>query len=302
MSFEQRLSENAELVERQLENLCAHLQADAVPARLVSALKHALLAGGKRFRPFLVRETAALFDVPESTALEVGLAIECIHSYSLVHDDLPSMDNDEMRRGRPTVWRQFDEWTAILAGDALQALAFERLAHERASPDPAIRARLVGGLAIASGGAGMVGGQALDLAAHKLQSPTNPTPEHIRKLQAMKTGALIRFSCEAGAILAGRQPGDDAYDRLATFGEHLGYAFQISDDLLDAEGDAATMGKAVAKDATAGKATLVASMGVERARRVLKEVHETAIDALSAFGSSANTLRQATDFVANRQH
>ncbi len=301
MSFEQRLNETVELIESRLECLCADLKAQGTPDRLGRAIHHALLAGGKRFRPFLVLESAALFDLPASLALETATAIECIHCYSLAHDDLPTMDNDELRRGEPTVWAAYDEWTAILAGDALQALAFELLGDSRCHKDPQIRSRLVVNLARASGGSGMVGGQALDLEADKRTKTAQPTLAQIQSLQAMKTGALIRFSCMAGSILAGKDESEESTKALTAFGNSLGYAFQIADDLLDAEGDAQTMGKAVAKDAQAGKATLVSKLGIDEAKLRLSAVHAQALAALEYFGSKANTLRQATNFVVNRK-
>jgi farnesyl diphosphate synthase len=267
-----------------------------VPERLAASLRHAVLGGGKRFRPFLVIETARLFEAPNAAALDVAAALECVHCYSLVHDDLPAMDNDALRRGQPTVWTAYDEWTAILAGDALLTVAFEILADIQGVPAE-IKLRLVAELARASGPSGMVGGQALDLAAEKRGEPVQPDVPHIRRLQAMKTGALIRFACVAGPILAGRSAQD--VEALASFGDHLGFAFQISDDLLDATGDAATVGKAVAKDA--GKATLVSLLGLDVARRTLDEVEAAALARLTPYGPRAETLRDAARFMAHRK-
>lgn len=294
-SFETRLAEAQALVEPHLARL---LEAQpAVPGRLRDAMRHAVLGGGKRFRPFLVLESARLFAGTAEASLSVAAALELIHCYSLVHDDLPAMDNDTLRRGQPTVWKAYDEWTAILAGDALLTLAFEVLAS---APIPeAARLRLVRDLAIASGPAGMVGGQAYDLDADKRGEPSSPTADHIRRLQAMKTGALIRFGCIAGPIIAGRPQSD--IDALARFGDHLGYAFQISDDLLDATGDAATVGKAVGKDASAGKATLVSLMGIDAARAKLAEVEAAALTALAPYGSRADTLAAAARAMATRK-
>jgi len=301
MSFEQRLQEAAQLIGQRLERLCTDLETQGVPQRLSKAMRHGLLAGGKRFRPFLVIESAALFNVPVRCALETATAIECIHCYSLIHDDLPAMDNDKLRRGKSTVWSAYDEWTAILVGDALQAHAFEILVSKTTHDDPQIRNHLVAGLARASGGIGMVGGQALDLEAGKRNSPARPTPSYIKTMQSMKTGALIRFSCQAGAILAGKNASRDDCESLTTFGDHLGYAFQISDDLLDARGDDQTMGKAAHKDSQAGKATLVTTLGITKSRASLKVVHAQAQAALGRFGKKADTLRQAVDFVVNRK-
>jgi farnesyl diphosphate synthase len=209
------------------------------------------------------------------------------------------MDNDELRRGRPTVWKAYDEWTAILAGDGLLTLAFDVLARVETHPDPAVRVALVSSLARASGAAGMVGGQALDLMADKLGDPASPTIDHVRRLQAMKTGALLVFACEAGAIL-GRAT-DRERQALVDFGTALGFAFQIADDLLDAEGDAATVGKAVAKDAAANKATLVSLMGIHEAKAMLAKTETAANDALNIFGPQADILREAARFVVNRK-
>lgn len=293
--FQARLLSAQTSVEARLTELLG--QSDW-PARLRDSMNHAVLGGGKRFRPLLVLESARLFGGDPETALDVAAALECIHCYSLVHDDLPSMDNDELRRGRPTVWKAYDEWTAILAGDALLTFAFEIIAA-RAWATPAIGLRLVTELARASGPAGMVGGQMFDLEADKLGHSAGATVAHISRLQAMKTGALIRYGCIAGPILAGRTVVDVA--ALAAFGEHLGLAFQLSDDLLDATGDAATVGKAVGKDAAAGKATLVSLMGIEAARRKLAEVEAAAIAALEPYGARADVLRAAARFMARRE-
>lgn len=294
----ERMARAQALVEARLEAILAD-GTDAVPARLAEALRHGVLGGGKRFRPFLVIETAALFGVPAEGAVDAAAALECVHCYSLVHDDLPAMDNDLLRRGRPTVWAAFDEWTAILAGDALLTLAFEILARETAAPDAGTRLDLVTALARASGRAGMVGGQAIDLEADKLGRPVSPDLAHVRRLQSMKTGALIRFGCEAGARLGRATP--DERDALVRYGDHLGFAFQISDDLLDATGTAEAVGKAVAKDAAAGKATIVSLMGIERARVTLIEVEQAAIAALRPFGARGDVLAEAVRFMGRRQ-
>lgn len=303
MNFAETLGQTGDLVETELVRLFNGELVAGVPERLVAAMRHAVLGGGKRLRPFLVLESARLFGVSGESALPAALAVELIHGYSLVHDDLPAMDNDELRRGRPTVWREFDDWTAILAGDGLQALAYEVLAQstqmagEGANED-GVRTSLIAELAAASGVRGMVGGQALDLEADKRANPSRPDTDHIRRLQAMKTGALIRFSCEAGAILA--KAGGAERAALRTYGAQLGLAFQIADDLLDVEGDEATVGKAVAKDAGAGKATLVSLIGLRQARAELAGAVTAAKAALSSFGSRAETLLQAADFVAER--
>jgi farnesyl diphosphate synthase len=238
--------------------------------------------------------------LPSSEAsLTAAAAIECLHCYSLVHDDLPAMDNDALRRGRPTVWKAFDEWTAILAGDGLLTIAFEMLARPEAHADAAVRLELISGLAVAGGLNGMVGGQALDLEAEKLGQPASPSLSHVHHLQGMKTGALITFACEAGAILGGAGRGER--QAIRDYGVALGLAFQIADDLLDAEGDEATVGKAVAKDAAAGKATLVSLMGLDAARAELARVEQAAVDAVSLFGPRAAMLVDAARFVARRK-
>lgn len=267
-----------------------------VPERLNDAMRYAVLGGGKRFRPFLVLASARLCGLPDEAALNAGAALECIHCYSLVHDDLPAMDDDDLRRGRPTVHKAFDEATAILVGDSLLTLAFEILADPSTHPHATVRSELILGLARSAGRAGMAGGQMLDL-----EAPGKDLAEaDILRLQSMKTGALIRFACEAGAILA--EAGGAQRQALRDYGEALGLAFQLADDLLDVEGDAVLMGKAVAKDSNAGKGTIVSLIGVEAARRKLDELEARAADALSPFGGASAILRAAAHFVANRNH
>jgi farnesyl diphosphate synthase len=299
MTFVQRLGATSDLVEARLKELLAQYGPGA-STRLDAAMSHALLAGGKRFRPFLVIESATLFGMDPRQATDAAAAFECVHSYSLVHDDLPCMDDDDLRRGQPTVHRAYDEWTAVLAGDALLTLAFEILAADATHPDAGVRVALTRLLAKASGGRGMVLGQALDLAADKRGEPASPTAEHVAHLQSLKTGALIAAACEAGAILAQA----DAQDRqaLSDYGTGLGLAFQIADDLLDAEGDAETVGKATGKDHAAGKATHVAILGVEQARVQLKEAQDKAVAALRRFGEKAAVLTEAASFAASRAH
>lgn len=298
MSFTQSLRRAAVDIEARLDVLVGQECGGRFPLRLREAMRYAVLGGGKRIRPFLVIETAKVFGVPPLASIDAACTLECIHCYSLVHDDLPSMDNDEVRRGRPTLWKAYDEWTAILAGDALLTLAFEILARPETHADPSVRAELVLLVARASGAAGMVGGQVVDLEADKLGVPAVPSLAHIRNLQAMKTGALIRVACEAGAAL-GRATTSES-DALQRYGDALGFAFQIADDLLDADGDAATVGKAVGKDASAGKATVVSLMGIDAARAKLKEVEAEAISSLAPFGARAATLIDAARFVAQR--
>lgn len=300
MTFTQKLQQAAHATEIRLAALVEELAGPAQSSpRLAAAMRHALLAGGKRFRPFLVLESTALFGLPRDAALDTACALECIHCYSLAHDDLPAMDNDILRRGQPTVWRAYDEWSAILAGDALLTLAFEILARETTHPEPAVRAALVLEMARASGAVGMVGGQSLDLEAEKLPGAAARTLQSIRRLQSMKTGALIRFACAAGPVLAGASASDR--QRLEHYGDTLGFAFQIADDLLDVEGTAEELGKAVAKDANAGKATLVSLMGLEAAREKLAELEREAQDLMAHYGDRGATLAEAASFVVNRR-
>jgi farnesyl diphosphate synthase len=293
-----QLGNAATVVEAYLTTVLANQESTGTPPRLAEAIRHAVLGGGKRFRPFLVFHSAALFGASQEAALPAAGAIECIHCYSLVHDDLPSMDNDELRRGRPTVWKAYDEWTAILVGDALQAFAFELVAAPESNSDPRIRADLAHILAIASGAVGMVGGQQLDLEAGKLANQPTPTIESIMRLQAMKTGALITAACEMGAVVGGAKAEERA--ALKTYGEHLGAAFQISDDLLDAEGSSADTGKATGKDAAAGKATLIGMLGIKEARSRLDHSIAAAIAALNVFGEKAEPLADAARLMGRR--
>ncbi len=272
------------------EQVRAHLLA-ALPGtgRLVDAMRHAL-AGGKGLRGFLVLESARLHGLDPARALPAAAAVEAVHAYSLVHDDLPAMDDDDLRRGQPTVHVKWDEATAILVGDALQALAFELLA------DPvlgAARIDLVATLARAAGAAGMVGGQMMDIAAETAPAPLNL--EDITRLQALKTGALITWAAEAGARIAGADPAP-----MTAYARALGLAFQIIDDVLDVEGDAATTGKRVGKDAAAGKATFVSLLGLEEARRRARALVDEARAALAPYGERADALRAAADFVIAR--
>ncbi len=304
-SFLSYLSGVAADIETLLDRLLAQGQPDgeiARPQRLLDAMRYASLGGGKRIRPFLVVATGALFGVPRERALMAGAALECIHCYSLVHDDLPAMDNDDMRRGRPTAHRKFDEATAILAGDSLLTFAFDILARPETHPDANVRIALVMALARASGIGGMAGGQMLDLAAEGRFTGGKPqqlAQGEIATLQAMKTGALLRFGCLAGAILG--EASADNRKAVEDYGRALGEAFQIADDLLDVEGDAATVGKPTGKDAAAGKATFVGVLGVEQARARLAALVTQAEKAVEPFGAQAALLKDAAHFVAERQ-
>jgi farnesyl diphosphate synthase len=302
--FLSRLGAAAADMEALLDRLLASQPSEgeiARPPRLMAAMRHASLGGGKRLRPFLVIETASLFDVPRVRALMVGAAIECVHCYSLAHDDLPAMDNDALRRGQPTVHKAFDEATAILAGDGLLTYAFDILSRVETHPNPSVRIALVGLLARAAGLGGMVGGQMLDLAAEGrfAAGPLKLDEGEVTTLQAMKTGALLRFACLAGAVLAEAPAAQrDALDR---YGSALGRAFQIADDLLDVEGDAAMLGKSTGKDAAAGKATLVGVLGTAKAKARLKTLVAEAEAALAPFGHNAAVLKAAAHFVAERR-
>jgi farnesyl diphosphate synthase len=274
----------------------------ARPHRLLEAMRYASLGAGKRFRPFLVVESAALFGVPRARSLAVGAALECVHCYSLVHDDLPAMDNDELRRGRPTAHRAFDEATAILAGDGLLTFAFDILSRPETHPNPAVRVELVGALARAAGLGGMTGGQMLDLAAEgRFDSGRVQRlgESEIVTLQAMKTGALLSFGCRSGAILA--EAPQTLRAALERYGSAVGRAFQIADDLLDVEGDPALVGKQTGKDADAGKATMVGILGIEGAKARLRELVAEAAAALAPFGDAGAILIEAARFVAERE-
>jgi len=272
------------------------------PARLIEAMRYASLNGGKRFRPFLVVESARLFEVSRQNALMAGAALECVHCYSLVHDDLPAMDNDDLRRGQPTAHKAFDEATAILAGDGLLTFAFDILSRPETHTDARVRIELVMALSRASGVGGMAGGQMLDLAAEGrfVQNRTVQTftEQDVRTLQGMKTGALLRFACQAGGILAAARPPQRA--ALERYGIAVGQAFQIADDLLDLEGDPALVGKQTGKDAAAGKATMVSVLGAASAKARLKALVAEAEQALAPFGAAAAVLIEGAHFVADR--
>jgi farnesyl diphosphate synthase len=304
--FRGRLEANADATEALLDRLLgtsALAGEIARPTRILEAMRYAMLGGGKRLRPHLVAETARLFGRDDEGVLRAGAAIECIHGYSLVHDDLPAMDDDALRRGKPTVHRAYDDATAILAGDALLTLAFDILADAPTDPDAETRIRLTLALARASGIGGMVGGQMLDLEAEgrftEGGKPLDSSEADTLQLQAMKTGALLATAVEMGAII-GRAGADEAR-ALAAYGRALGQAFQIADDILDAEGEAETVGKATGKDAAKGKATLVSRLGIEAARARLSALVEEASATLSGFGPKAEALRKTADFVAERR-
>ena len=296
--FEARLTARAAAV----EDLLRHLLGDTLlpgeiarPERLLSAMRYGVLNGGKRLRPFLVMESAGLFGHDGEAAQRVAAAVECVHCYSLIHDDLPAMDDDDLRRGQPTVHRAYDEASAILAGDSLLTFAFDILADAATELPAERRAALVLSLARAAGPGGMAGGQALDLEAER----DAPDEAGIIRLQAMKTGALIRFACQAGPLIGGASQAD--VERLGEFGAAIGLAFQLADDLLDLTSDAATMGKATGKDSSAGKATLAALHGIDWTRRQLDGLVSQATELLSPYGADGAVLAEAARFVASRK-
>jgi farnesyl diphosphate synthase len=267
----------------------------APPDRLIAAMRHGSLNGGKRLRPLLVRQAAQVFGVPAGHTVQVGLAVEMIHCYSLIHDDLPAMDDDDLRRGQPTVHKAYDDATAILAGDSLLTHAFGVLAHDSAS-DPIVRIRLVAELAAGAGAGGMAGGQMADIEGER----SFLSERAIARMQAMKTGALIRAAVRMGAIIGGAS--DEELKHLTDYSEAAGRAFQLADDILDVTASAEVMGKATGKDAGAGKQTIVARIGLEAAQRQLGEVIHDALSALIPFGDRAEGLRATAKFFAQREN
>ncbi len=301
LDFAKRLDKTAEETEALLGQLLAdQLETDEItrPKRLMDAMRYSTLGGGKRLRPFLVVESAAVFGVPRSSALLAGAALECIHCYSLIHDDLPSMDNSDLRRGRPTLHKKTDDATAILAGDALLTLAFDIITRDEIHRDPTVRLLLTRALARASGIGGMVGGQMLDLAGEGRFGDREPVD--VARLQQMKTGALLRFGCIAGALLG--QASAKEYQALDDYGKALGEAFQIADDLLDVEGDAAALGKPSGQDAALGKTTFVTQLGIEGAKQRVRDLLARGDSALSIFGEKGDVLRATSRFVAERKN
>jgi farnesyl diphosphate synthase len=299
--FTKRLDKTAEDTENLLSKLLSgEVLPDEIirPRRLVEAMRYSSLGGGKRLRPFLVVESAAVFAVAREAALLAGAALECIHCYSLIHDDLPAMDNSDLRRARPTLHKAYDDATAILAGDALLTIAFDIITRDEIHREPAVRLALTRALARASGVGGMAGGQMLDLAGEGRFGDREVVD--VARLQQMKTGALLRFGCIAGAILG--QASQKEYLALDDFGRALGEAFQIADDLLDVEGDAAKLGKQTGQDAVLGKTTFVTQLGIDGARQRLRDLLARADSALSIFGAKADVLRAAARFVAERKN
>jgi farnesyl diphosphate synthase len=287
--FETRLKTVASAVDGLLNTLLPVVAGN----RLREAMRYAVLGQGKRLRPFLVVESARVFDVPEARALRVGTALEALHCYSLVHDDLPAMDNDDLRRGQPTTHRKFDEATAILAGDGLLTWAFEMLSDEETHPSASVRVSLVSALAKAAGEAGMVGGQMLDIEA---ETRGFASYAEIAHMQAGKTGALFRFACEAGALLAEKDG-----TALRQYADYVGLAFQIADDILDVESSSDTLGKATQKDKEKGKATFVDLLGMDGAKREAQRLVDEACGALTVYGDKAAMLKAAAQFIVSRR-
>lgn len=293
-NFEEQLKIARATVDQNLEKWLP--LPDNLSARVVEAMRYASIGGGKAFRAFLILTTAKMFALPESNAINIATALEMIHAYSLIHDDLPSMDNDTMRRGKPTVHVQFDEATAILAGDALLTNAFEVLANEATHPDPAIRTKLIQMLAHLAGKDGMVGGQMIDLIGEK----QTLSLEQIEMLQDKKTGALLMFASIASAIAA--KATDEQLNALKTYAKCIGLMFQITDDILDVVGDSSTVGKTLGKDKEETKSTFVSVLGLDAARQKAMELGLQAERALNIFGDEANTLKEAARFILERKY
>ncbi|AMS29248.1 polyprenyl synthetase family protein [Aquidulcibacter sp.] len=293
VDLEKRLEETADRITVALDTLIPRVQGPE--ARLMSAMRYAALGGGKRLRPFLVLETGRLFGVDERCLLRVAAALECIHTYSLIHDDLPCMDDDDLRRGRPTVHIAYDEATAVLAGDALLTIAFEILADPQTHTDPNIRIALVGRLAEASGARGMVGGQMMDMIAEELGDDIAA----VTRMQRLKTGMLITYAVEVGALMG--RASDEARHALSAYAHDLGLAFQITDDILDAEGSTEEVGKAVGKDAGRGKATFVSLLGLDGAKQRVTLLADQARAHLSMFGARAHYLNEIIDTITQRR-
>ncbi len=291
-TFQARLRQDADFVTRAMDTLLP--PDDGPEARLMEAVRYTALQGGKRVRPYLTLRAAALFNVDAKCALRAAAAVEMVHCYSLVHDDLPAMDDDDLRRGQPACHVKYDEATAILAGDALLSRAFEIMAEERTHQDAAVRVELVQELARASGPFGMVGGQMLDIVAHSHELDMN----EVARLQRLKTGSLIIFACEAGAILG--KAFEQTRQKLRGYAHDLGLAFQIVDDVLDATGDERALGKHAGNDARQGKATFVSLMGVDAARDQALRLSQQAIEHLEVFEEKADPLRDMAHFVVNR--
>ncbi|PLW78026.1 polyprenyl synthetase family protein [Cohaesibacter celericrescens] len=298
-NFEERLQNSADQIETTLRSLLTDAPRGTEqlrPPKLLAAMQHGVLNGGKRIRPFLIVEVARMLGYDQAGVLRAASALECVHCYSLIHDDLPAMDDDDLRRGKPTVHVAFDEATAILAGDSLLTLAFDILADEATHQKAEVRAALVLGLAQNAGIGGMAGGQSLDIEAEG----RDRTEAEIRQMQAMKTGALLRYACEAGAILAEASAKEQA--AVTRFGTIIGLAFQLADDLLDVTATSAQLGKTAGKDLQSHKATLVSLNGVDATRETLNSLILEAEETLAPFANKADVLIATARFIANRQH
>jgi farnesyl diphosphate synthase len=293
-TFEPRLREAADRVTVALDALLPRAQGPE--ARLFSAMRYAALAGGKRMRPFFVLESGLLFDSDETTLLRIATAVECVHTYSLIHDDLPCMDDDDMRRGQPTTHKAFDEATALLAGDALLTFAFDILSEPATHPDPQMRCLLIHGLARASGPLGMCAGQMIDMLGAEVERDVST----VTRMNRLKTGALISFSVEAGGLVGGAR--EEQRHALARFATDVGLAFQLVDDLLDIEGAEDEVGKRTGKDAVAGKMNFVSLLGVEGAQARVKLLAVQAKEHLAVFGARGKVLGEAVDFVLDRRY
>lgn len=287
------MAEAAQQTEAALETLIP--RPHGLHARVHEAMRYATFAGGKRLRPFLMLQSAHLFEVPLARALRAAAAIEVVHTYSLVHDDLPCMDDDDLRRGRPTVHKAYDEATAVLAGDGLLTIAFAILAHPSTHPSADVRCQLIGRLADAAGCDGMIGGQMIDMEAPGRRLG----PEDVIDLQRLKTGALFEYACEAGAILG--QAGEDELERMRRYARELGLAFQIADDLLDVTGTTEKLGKTAGKDIEQGKATLVSVYGIDGARAEARKLAKSAADLLADRGVKAAFLRELPHYIVERE-
>ena len=287
-----KLDETRTLIDGHLE--CLLSLPTGKEQRVYEAMRYSILGGGKALRPFLILTVSDMLGVPQNNALQVACALEMVHTYSLIHDDLPAMDNDTMRRGKPTNHIQFDEATAILAGDALLTKAFEVLSMPQTHPEANIRCKLISQLAKAAGTSGMIGGQMMDLIGEK----TPLTLDEIERMQALKTGALLKYACTAPAIMT--ETSGAVFKALETYAAAIGLMFQITDDILDVEGDSSLVGKTLGKDQKAQKSTFVSMMGIELAKENVQTLAQKAENALSCFGSEANLLRQTIHFILTR--
>ncbi|MGD9639096.1 MAG: polyprenyl synthetase family protein [Alphaproteobacteria bacterium] len=293
-NLKEAMNEIAEMVEAELKELI--FLPETPERKIKEAMRYAVLNGGKRLRPFLLITCARLFNVDDSLSVRAAAALEILHSYSLVHDDLPAMDNDDLRRGLPTVHKKYDEATAILAGDGLLTKAFEILSDKKTHPDANVRCRLVNDLALAAGGRGMVAGQMLDLLAAEL---SEMTLAEITRLQQLKTGRLISYACEAGAVMGGASR--STFMHLKAYARDIGLAFQIADDILDVTGDEKAVGKALGKDKDHGKATFVSLLGLEEAKQKAQDLVEQACSNLDIFGERAYLLRDVAKYIIERK-